>query len=180
MGIALKRRAMKSASFMLRCPKKTLKKCDRWKHSEQVEFSIAHVRYIGKDSDGSRHEDQVSPYQISSPFDRFLNVALSQGAHFVSIYIKVPEYATMERRWMRLHLRLGVEKWLRENDEIEIAEREVAVLHRARSVRYEGHLLSLVTDTPFDRYLKVATNTAYATMEANDLMKVFDFGPDSS
>lgn len=169
MGIALKRRAMKSASFMLRCPKKTLKKCDRWKHSEQVEFFIAHVRYIGKDSDGSRHEDQVSPYQISSPFDRFLNVALSQGAHFVSIYIKVPEYATMERRWMRLHLRLG-----------EIAEREVAVLHRARSVRNEGHLLSLVTDTPFDRYLKVATDTAYATMEANDLMKVFDFGPDSS
>lgn len=63
---------------------------------EKIQFFIAHVRYVGKDADGSRHEDHCSPFEIRTPFDRFLKVALMQGVSFVSIYLKVPSYATME------------------------------------------------------------------------------------
>lgn len=63
---------------------------------EKRQFFIVHVRYVGKDADGSRYEGHLLPFEIGTPFDRFLKVALMQGLSFVSIYLKVPSYATME------------------------------------------------------------------------------------
>lgn len=56
---------------------------------EKILFFVMNVRYVGKDADASRDESRLSPFEIGTPFDRFLKVALIRGEKFVSIYLKV-------------------------------------------------------------------------------------------
>lgn len=63
---------------------------------QKIEFFVAHVRYVGKDVDGSRHDGHLLPFEMGTPFDRYLKIALLKGVEFVSIYLKVREYATIE------------------------------------------------------------------------------------
>lgn len=68
------------------------KKCD-WESIEaldtlqdKVSMMIDTVLYVGVDVDFGRFAHHLSPYQIGSPFDRYLKVALSNGEEFVAVY----------------------------------------------------------------------------------------------